>query len=130
MAKEGFEQDLDEYLKVRKGSGFDIRGLFNKFIKKKTPIVELPEQVEVYHKRDDVKETAKESVFSKFFKRQNDELVQVRMLADDAVSDICEMSKIALDVVRQLPDEKLREFRSSENFERLKSLLKKHNLIK
>ena len=94
--------------------------------------VELPEEVEVYHEGPP-KPARKENVLTKFFNKEepaNEELVRTKMQAEDAVTDIKEISKIALNMIRQLPDEQLRGFKQSPDFDRLKTILKKHDLIK
>ncbi len=134
MHKDEFDRDMQEYLRARKKAGFDIRGLINKLLPKKqpSPHVDLPEEVEVYHEESQ-KPARKETVLTKFFKKEepaNEALLREQMRADDALNDMKEVSKIALSAVKQLQDEQLREFKQSPDFERLKTILKKHDLIK
>jgi len=46
------------------------------------------------------------------------------------MQDLKATAKIALYVIKQLPPEQLREFKNSSDFSELKSILKKHELIK
>ena len=91
----------------------------------------MPEEVEVYE--EEAKQGPKEGMLAKLFKKEeplNEELLQTRMQAEDLTEDMKEISKIALSVVKQLPDEQLRAFKESPDFEKLKVILKKHDLIK
>jgi len=71
-------------------------------------------------------------MLSKLFKREppNEQALRAKMRVDDAVGDMKEISKITLNMIRQLPDEQLKKFKQSPDFERMKSILKKHELIK
>ena len=136
MAKEEFERDLQDYLHARKRARFNIKESLQGFLKKITPkrspeTVEMHEEVEVYHEKVE-KPVKKESILTKIFKKEphQEEVLRTKMQADDAVSDMKEISKIALGMIKQLPDEQLREFKESPDFEKLKNILKKHELIK
>ncbi|MBI4139561.1 hypothetical protein HY483_01220 [Candidatus Woesearchaeota archaeon] len=48
----------------------------------------------------------------------------------DAAQDIQELARITLRVLKHLPDEELAEYKSSEDFDRMKDLLRKHKIIK
>jgi len=131
MHKEEFEREMEEYLRARKRAGFNIKAFFQKFLPKKQEKVEMPEEVEVYE--EEVKQEPKEGMLAKLFKKEeplNEELLQTRMQVEDMTEDMKEISKIALSVVKQLPDEQLRTFKESPDFEKLKVILKKHDLIK
>jgi len=136
MAKEAFERDLQDYLHARKRARFNIKESVQGFLKKITPRrspekVEMHEEVEVYHEKEE-KPSKKENMFTKMFKKepQQEEILRTKMQAEDAVSDMKEISKIALGMIKQLPDEQLRAFKESPDFEKLKNILKKHELIK
>ncbi len=129
MSRE-FEKDMEEYLRARKKAGFNIKEILKGLFPKKQPErVELHEEVEVYEE-----EAPKESVITKLFKKKeeppHEELLRAKMQADDAVADMKEIAKIALSMIKQLPDEQLRAFKNSPDFEKLKTILKKHELIK
>ncbi len=132
MHKEEFERDMEEYLHARKRAGFNFKDILKKFLpEKKKEHVELPEQVEVYE--EEAKTEPKEGMLAKLFKKEeplNEELLRTKMQVEDMSGDMKEISKIALSVVKQLPDEQLRTFKESPDFEKLKIILKKHDLIK
>ncbi len=131
MSRE-FEKDMEEYLRARKRAGFNIQEILkNLFPKKQPEHVELHEEVEVYH--ENAPKPKKDGVLTKFFKKEepsNEELIRTKMQAEDAVADLKEISKITLNMIRKLPDEHLKEFRQSADFDRMKIILKKHELIK
>ncbi|MEM3153998.1 MAG: hypothetical protein QW165_00320 [Candidatus Woesearchaeota archaeon] len=136
MSRE-FDKDMEEYLRARKRAGINLKKLnelVQKIIpKKKVPEhIELHEEVEVYHEKAP-ENKRKDSMLTKFFKREeppHEELMRMKMAVEDTKTDIKEISKITLNIIRQLPDEQLRQFRQSENFEKMKTILKKHELIK
>ncbi len=135
MSRE-FERDMEEYLRARKRAGFNIKEFLKGLIPKKGPErVEMPEQVEVYSEEAKPQPAPKEGVLSKIFKKEkeepaNEELLRAKMQAEDAITDMKETAKIALSAIKQMPDEQLRTFKESPEFERLKMILKKHELIK
>lgn len=130
--RDEFEKDLAEYLSARKRAGrIDIKAFLKKIIperKTEDASVALPEQVEVYTEP----QPKQPGLLSKMFKKEavNEELMREHMRADDALDDMKEVAKIALSMIKQLPDEQLKAFKNSPDFERLKTLLKKHELIK
>lgn len=132
MHKEEFEREMEEYLHARKRAGFNIKTFFQDLLpKKKHEKVEMPEEVEVYE--EEAKQPPKEGMIAKLFKKEeplNEELLRTKMQVEDMTGDMKEISKIALSVVKQLPDEQLRAFKESPDFEKLKVILKKHDLIK
>jgi hypothetical protein len=133
MSREDFEKDMREYLRTRKKAGFNIKQLLQDLLpKKKAEAVELPEEVEVYHEETE-KPKRKEHVLTKFFKKEepmHEELLRTKMQAEDAIADMKEIAKIALGMINELPDEQLIKFKKSPDFEKMKFLLKKHELIK
>lgn len=134
MERTDFDRDLDEYLRARrKGTSFNLGEFLKNLMPKKQEKVELPQEVEVYDQKDKPAEKPKESMFAKMFKKegpQGEELIRAKMAAEDALNDMKEVSKIALGAIKQMPDEQLRTFKQSPEFERLKIILKKHELIK
>lgn len=136
MSRE-FDKDMEDYLRARKRAGINLKNLKelvqNLIPKRKMPDhIELHEEVEVYHEQAP-KPVRKDSMLTKFFKKEehsSEEFLQAKMAAEDAIADIKEISKITLNMIRQLPDEQLRHFRQSPDFEKMKTILKKHELIK
>jgi len=131
MSRE-FEKDMEEYLRARRRAGFNIKEILkNLFPKKQPDHINLPEEVEVYHEAPP--QSKKDGMLTKFFKKEeqpNEDTLRAHMQADDAIADLKEISKITLNMIRKLPDEQLKEFRQSTDFEKMKSILKKHDLIK
>ena len=131
MARGEFEKDLDAYLNARKRSGLNVKAWLDRLLPKPSPKpIQLADDVEVYEKPAPVQ---KEGFMQKMFKRADKDdvtLLQAELKADDAVSDMKEVAKIALGMLRELPDEQLKTFKHSTEFERLKTILKKHELIK
>jgi len=135
MSRDQFERDLKEYLKARKkATSFNIKDFIDEIIKKTKRTVRIPESIQVYGEKEkkEAQEAVKEGLFNKMFKKGpvSEELIHVKMKAEDAVDDLKEMAKISLNMIRKLPDEYLRTFKESDDFGKLKILLKKHELIK
>ena len=124
-----FERDMEDYLRARRRPVFDIKKILDKFVNRPKK-VDMPEEVEVYHEKEEPPK--KESLLFKLFKKElpEEEVQRAKMQADDAVSDMKEVSKITLNMIRQLPDEELKKFKESSDFETMKNILKKHELIK
>lgn len=131
MVRGEFEKDLDAYINARKRSGFNPKAWIDRLLPKPSPKpIQLAEDVEVYEKPAPA---PKEGLMQKWLKRSDKDevtLLQSELRADDAVSDMKEIAKIALGMLRELPDEQLKTFKHSSEFERLKTILKKHELIK
>lgn len=129
MAKD-LTRDLDDYLKARKRAT-GIKDFFTRLKNRITPSpkpdIVLPEDMEVYDER--ATKPFLERIFSKH-DPPKELLIRAQLEAEDAKDDLKEVSKIALHIIKQLPDEHLRPFRQSEEFARLKHILKKHELIK
>ena len=49
---------------------------------------------------------------------------------NEAPTELKELAKISLGVIRQLSDEELKLFKQSPEFEKIKEILKKHELIR
>lgn len=131
--KEDFEQDLDDYLQARKRARFDIKRFLKQLVPEKQPTrVDVPEDVEVYEQQDQPTQQPKSQPFlKKFFKKEDaEELARANMKAEDAIADLKEVSKITLNIIKELPDDNLMHVKQSPDFERLKTILKKHDLIK
>lgn len=131
--KEDFERDLDDYLQARKRARFDIKRFLKQLVPEKQPArVDVPEDVEVYEQQDQPAQQPKGQPFlKKFFKKEDaEELARSNMKAEDAIADLKEVSKITLNIIKELPDDNLMHVKQSPDFERLKTILKKHDLIK
>jgi len=126
-----FDRDLAEYLRTRKRAR-SVRELFDHFVDrfkpKRQPTVEFHESVELYDAPDEKKEISKTTNLAE--EPTGELLARAKMRADDAVTDIRETAKIALKMIKDLPDDTLRRFKESDDFAKLKTLLKKHDLIK
>jgi len=132
MARDEFERDMSDYLRARRrAKGLDIKGVLDKLLKK-VPRVKMPEEVEVYHGDEKKEEPPKESMIAKIFKREpaGEEIQRTKMEAEDAIADMKEISKVVLNMIRHLPDDQIKKFKQSDDFEKLKTILKKHELIK
>ncbi|MBW2969938.1 hypothetical protein KY309_02675 [Candidatus Woesearchaeota archaeon] len=135
MAK-AFDHEMEEYIGARRRASFNVKGFIQEILKKiekKRPKFELHEEVEVYEEDNKAEKPQKEGILQKIFKKEEpagEELIRTKMQLEDTITDIKEISKIALSAVKQLPDEQLRTFKQSPEFERLKVVLKKHELIK
>lgn len=136
MGNDDLSKELDEYLRARKKSTFSFRNLLDKITEKLKTIspqktqVAIPQDIEVYS--EPAPKPQKKPFYHKFFSKENvnEDLIRARMQAQDAIDDIREISKISLKMIKDLPDETLRKFKESPEFEKLKSILKKHELIK
>ncbi len=137
MSKE-FDKDMEEYIHARRKAGISLKNLkeiLQKLIpKRKLPDhIELHEEVEVYHEKTP-QPVHKDSMLSKLFQKKeaptNEEMLRAKMAVEDTIADIKEISKITLNMIRQLPDEELKKFRQSPDFDKMKTILRKHELIK
>jgi len=129
MSKNEFEKDLHEYLRTRKKAGFSIKSLIKDILPKPKPKTEIPTEVEVY--TEEAPKEPKQPILQRIFKKDStEELLQAKMQAEDAISDVKEMAKITLSMIKKLPDEQLKAIKSTEEFEKMKTILKKHELIK
>jgi hypothetical protein len=122
-----FEQELDEYISSRKKAS--IKGLIGGIFSPKEHKVRMPEDVKVYQSKKERKWSLK-SIGKGFSKKEDEHLIRYRLEAEDAVNDLKEIAKIALLTIKQLPDDQLSMFKQGPEFEKLKAILKKHDLIK
>lgn len=119
-----FDKELDDYLSARRRT--NIKGFIKDIFKPTEKKVEIPEDVEVYQSGE-----AKEPLIKRMFsKKENDEAIAAKVEAEDAVADMKEIAKIALVAIKELPDDRLASFKKGAEFDRLKELLKKHDLIR
>ncbi len=153
MTRGEFEKELEQYIAQRRRARIKLPDFFSAFKrKKKMPEPELPPEIQKYEEGSPAElpetmpgeeETEPEKGFvTKMLeslglvggKKPADQLpqeqVQQMLAKDELGQDMKEIAKIALFVTKQLPPEKLSDFKSSPEFERLKELLRKHQLIK
>ncbi len=140
MAKGAFGRDLEDYLKARHKKKVDFKGFFSKFKPaKKEKKVDLPEDVEVYDSKEEIKEEVVEKkkdsnvlgwISSKFKRHEKEDTEALKFEIVSLTDDLKDVAKVALTAVKKLPDDALAEFKQSPEFENLKKILKQHNLIK
>lgn|SRR3989338_1434357 len=150
-------RDLDSYIaQRRKGEGWgwfgkqeESKGRLNvkmepgqeqeSVVTQQESVVQEP-VVEEQSLQKEYKETSeKRSFFHKVFSglkrhpsHQNMEKAEDTIIQEETgnVQDLQELARIALRVMKKLPPEELTEYKSSEDFERMKELLRKHKIIK
>lgn len=149
--REEFERELERYLAQRRKSRAGIAQLLNvlKPRKKMPDKAELPSDVQPYdeeqenpEEKPELAEEEKKSdknVLKSILEKiglvakegvEEEEKAQELIAQDETKEDFKEVAKITLAVIKQLPSEQMRAFKNSPDFERLKTILKKHNLIK
>lgn len=137
--KNDFDQELDEYISSRKSSGFS--GIFNQKDKPRDELEESVPITEVYndelpqsngHKIESEQNKPKgiKRLFSFFSSDENEENIAESKVNNLVLDDMKEVAKIALNIIKMLPPEKIITFKSSEQFSKLKDILSKHKLIK
>lgn len=125
MKQNDFDAELERYLHARRRPRINFRESFSKFWPKRKPDhIDLQTGVEVYDKPSLLERVKlkKDQVVASLKKAESK--------SEQPCSDIKEVAKIALGVIRQLPDEELKRFKQSADFETLKEILKKHELIR
>ena len=122
MKSDDFDVELEKYLDARKRSRTSIRDILARLWPPRK--VRDVEQSFVSEKKSviDLVKEKKEQVVAKFKSKD--------VSAIDHSADIKEVAKIALRVIRRLPDEELKRFKESAEFEQLKEILRKHELIR
>jgi hypothetical protein len=135
MSKQDFHKELGEYLTERnKIKGKSIKEVIKKIFSKKDEVVGVSDDFEVYSEEGCDKRKDKVSWFKKVFsskkEKKEDFDIDFKLLAEDAIEDLKILVKISLESIKNLSDEKLKEFKKSEGFNKLKKLLKKYELIK
>ncbi|MBI4146189.1 hypothetical protein HY489_02520 [Candidatus Woesearchaeota archaeon] len=130
MVKGEFERELEQYLHARKSSSWNIKRWFSSLVPKAKPreTIELPQEVEVYEEPE--KEEKKQTFLERILPSRKEETTLAQMQAESAVQDMKEVAKITLGMIKQLPDEQLKTFKQSQEFEKLKHILRKHELIR
>jgi hypothetical protein len=154
MTRGEFEKELEQYISQRHRARIKFPDIFGAFKrKKKMPEPELPPEVQKYEEGSpaeipetmpgEEEEVEKKGALTRILESLGlvgkgekatasvpAEEVQQMLVKDENMQDMKEIAKIALYVIKQLPPEKMSEFKSGSEFERLKELLRKHQLIK
>lgn len=151
MTRGEFEKELEQYIAQRKRAKFKFPDIFGLKKKKKMQEPDLPPEVHKYEEGSPAEplevlpgeeEAVKKGALTRILEslglvgkeKKNEELpsdqVQQMLVKDEVTQDTKEIAKIALFVIKQLPEDRLSEFKSGPEFARLKELLKKHQLIK
>jgi len=139
MAKRDFDREMEAYISAkRKGKPFSFKDFISKIIPKHDETVDVPEDVEVYVEQEEIKAEPVEKkepwlkrIFSiKKEKEEPEPEVEYKLLAEDAVADLKFLTKVTLENIKNLPPDKIKEFKKSDDFDKLKKILKKHELIK
>ena len=143
---DNFDKDMKEYLSSRKKSG-----LFSGMLKEKQPEIRLHPEVEPYEEQPmmqneseateapaesesyepesyETEPTKKKGFFSRLFGGKTESTPV--LASSEMMDDFKRVSKIALALAKQLNPENLETFKRSADYEELKTILKKHNLIK
>lgn len=133
-------RDMDSYLSQRKKGGWTL-------FKKSDPQPILHPAVQPYKKEEpnvekleqpmeQEYESQKKGWFSGFMdKLFGEETVeateQVAAPVDtDAAADLKELARISLQVMKTMPGELIRDFKETADYEKFKTILRKHRLIK
>ncbi|MBI5065291.1 hypothetical protein HZA97_03560 [Candidatus Woesearchaeota archaeon] len=130
--KTDFDKDLDEYLSERSRKQF----FFNmvQTFKSKKPEVKLSPDVETYEAANAVKEekTSKQGFFSRLFSStESKEFVELPHQDVQPTKDELKfVAQVALNKIKRMPSEELEVFKGSEEFQKFKEVLKRHELIK
>lgn len=122
MKQDEFDAELERYLHARRRPKINAREFFRKFWPERKPDhIDMQTGVEVYEDHSFLQrvKNRKDAVVAHFKKQES-----------APTADMKEVAKIALGVIRQLPDDELKKFKQSTDFETLKEILKKHDLIK
>ena len=142
--KREFEQELGEYIDDRKKSKIDLSGIANIFKKKHKESPKLSPEVETYGEApvNKQEEAPKKTGLTKIMEavglvekqgmspEEEEQKIKELVVKEETLQDLKEVSKIALKAIKQLPQETLAEFKQSPDFQTLKEILKKRNLIK
>jgi thiamine pyrophosphate-dependent acetolactate synthase large subunit-like protein len=155
MGRTDFDKELSNYLSRRKkGSIPDVLKWIRGLMPKPTPPpvqVNLPKEIETYEEeipkqrstetiRQDRQERQtvlsfllEKLTFSKkpvITQEEQDTKIKEIVAKEMIQKDLQKISKIALMAIKKLPEEDMKEFKNSAEFDTLKEILKKHDLIK
>lgn len=130
-------RDMDSYISSRKKESWSM------FKKEPQPI--LHPTVHPYKKEEPKVEQAqpmeqeydaqKKGWFSGFMNKlfgEEQEVIEtpVQPVSHDAAADLKEIARISLGVMKQLSGDQIHEFKETSDYEKFKTILRKHNLIK
>lgn len=91
-----------------------------------------PKKVQKMEYDQDIKEVVEEKrggFFSKLFGSSKiEEMPEIKV--DASAEDLKEIAKITLKALKMLPPEQITAFKNTEDYSKLKEILKKHNMIK
>ena len=151
MGREEFERELNHYLAQRKKAKFSLPKFFQP---KKKVESRLPPEVQKYDEQtpaevpetmpgdDSHPEPGQQGFMGKFLQKigllavekspeeLSQEHVQEMLTNNESNQDMKDVAKIALKAIKHLPPEQLSTFKQSNEFSRLKAILKKYQLIK
>ncbi|PIN75654.1 hypothetical protein COV18_02295 [Candidatus Woesearchaeota archaeon CG10_big_fil_rev_8_21_14_0_10_37_12] len=135
---EEFQQEFDDYLSSRQRAKPNFIQLFKQLIPKpnfsfKRETSETVVEPEI--KQESETQQNFKDIFFNLFKREtkkieHDEIKTNNFALNNIKQDMKQVSKIVLSAVKQLPPEQLREFKNSREFQEMKEILKKNELIK
>ncbi|HSU72605.1 MAG TPA: hypothetical protein VLJ21_02035 [Candidatus Binatia bacterium] len=130
-------RDMDSYLSQRKKGGWS---LFKKSEPALHPTVqpykkEEPKVEQLQPMEQEYESQSKKGWFSgfmnKLFGEETQEMpVEESMPVSDTSADLKELARIALQVMKQMPGDQIRDFKETPDYEKFKNILRKHKLIK
>lgn len=125
-SKTAFDKDLEEYLAHRNRRQF-IHDIVQTF-KSSKPTIKLNPEIKTYEDDLEVRETPRKSFFEKLFSKK-EKTVELQELRPSK-EELKFVAQVALNHIKKLPPEEIELFKVSAEFEKLKQVLKKYNLIK
>ncbi len=123
MATAELNKELERYLAERRRGPSIWKRIFGS--KEAKP--KLAPEIETY---EETKQSEEKVPFWKKLFKKNEEEPEVVGFGPSLEEDLKEVASIALKALKHLPPERLITFKSSEDFTRLKEILKRRNLIK
>ncbi|MEK6849865.1 MAG: hypothetical protein AABY01_04845 [Nanoarchaeota archaeon] len=129
------KKDMESYISTRRKSDWSFTKPFHPTIQEYKPKQEesAVENTEVTEKKGWFSK-----VSSKIFGEAADEAtedvpaaqVHSQISSSETHTDLKELARISLGVMKQMPGEQIHEFKQSPDYDKFKTILKKHNLIK
>lgn len=155
-SREEFERELEQYIAQRNKGSFSLQKLLKglKPQKKMPEEVQLPSEAEEYKEEEPTPEEQseqpteepapeepvpdKKGAVTRLLEKiglvskeePEEEGVKELIEQDETKDDLKEVAKITLAIIKQLPEEQLKAFKNSPDFERMKTIFRKHGLIK
>ncbi|MEK6857864.1 MAG: hypothetical protein AABX39_04725 [Nanoarchaeota archaeon] len=135
-SKLAFDRELDEYLSERKKTRVlhnIIQGLkresnkINLHPSLETYTTSAPQQISLPN--GEREEKPRKGFLARLFSPEEEEPNMAEQL-NAMRSDMKQLAKITLDVIKKMPPQEVATFKQSDDFAVLKELLKKHSLIK